>query len=748
MKRNKNIRKILLSVFTVLTMIVTALPFAGLTGFAAETYTADGFNYIIENGGATITGLADFNVSELTIPAQLDGINVLKIDESAFENNITLTSVTVSDGINIIGRYAFSGCINLTNVDLGSISEIDQEAFLNCIRLKSVVIPKTLTTMNYDWTKMRSPFASSGLEKAIVEEGTTVLPWYLFFGCTNLKTVVLPENAAYGTYEIKNNVFAGCTNLEQVATAATIKETIENPEDYKIIIPDNVTSIGEAAFENCNKINTLELGEKTVSIGNSSFGNCTNLVNADLKNLTEITRDAFADCVKLKTITIPKTLTKSNFGTTDAKSPFVTSGVETVIFEEGTTSIPKYLFINCVNLKTVILPENTEYGSYGIGDYAFSGCTNLEQVVTAENYKETVEKPEDYRIIIPDKVAYLYSPGFLSSGEVFLNCKKINTVVIGDGIEEIYDNTFAGCTSLKNVTIPYTVKAINENAFLTNSGIEKVTYIGTESEWETLKTNIEKGNEELLNAEFVFEEKPVIIPPADEEIIKSDNATGVSAKYEKAAFDSDVNLKVTKSKSNDAIVPEFQMHVSGSGSINDIYNISLVDASGKIVQPKEGKKVTLKIKAPSTNKPNAKFYILHKNSETGVFDPIIGNALKHENGYLIFDVTHFSYFAVVCDEKAVSSVSIASLPAKTSYTYKMDSLDLSGLALTVTYADGVTETVTDTSKMNVTGFDNSKTGTQTVTVEYEGVTASFDVTVSYAWWQWIIRILLLGFLWY
>ena len=86
--------------------------------------------------------------------------------------------------------------------------------------------------------------------------------------------------------------------------------------------------------------------------------------------------------------------------------------------------------------------------------------------------------------------------------------------------------------------------------------------------------------------------------------------------------------------------------------------------------------------------------------------------------------------------------------AKTSYIYRMDNLDLSGLVLTVTYSDGTTETVTDTSKMKVTGFDNSKTGEQTVTVEYEGATAKFDVTVSYAWWQWIIRILLLGFLWY
>ena len=142
-----------------------------------------------------------------------------------------------------------------------------------------------------------------------------------------------------------------------------------------------------------------------------------------------------------------------------------------------------------------------------------------------------------------------------------------------------------------------------------------------------------------------------------------------------------------------------------------------------------------------------------------MFEPIIGDMLKHENGYLIFDVTHFSYFAVCVannepivpdtpTEKTVSSVSVATLPTKTSYTYKTDNLDLSGLALTVTYSDGTTETVTDTSKMKITGFDNTKTGTQTVSAEYAGASASFDITVSYAWWQWIIRILLLGFLWY
>ncbi|MDY5948420.1 MAG: bacterial Ig-like domain-containing protein [Oscillospiraceae bacterium] len=57
-------------------------------------------------------------------------------------------------------------------------------------------------------------------------------------------------------------------------------------------------------------------------------------------------------------------------------------------------------------------------------------------------------------------------------------------------------------------------------------------------------------------------------------------------------------------------------------------------------------------------------------------------------------------------------------------------------------------TVTDTALMNFSGFDSKKTGEQTVTVEYGGLSAGFTVNVKYAWWQRIIKILLLGFLWY
>ena len=90
---------------------------------------------------------------------------------------------------------------------------------------------------------------------------------------------------------------------------------------------------------------------------------------------------------------------------------------------------------------------------------------------------------------------------------------------------------------------------------------------------------------------------------------------------------------------------------------------------------------------------------------------------------------------------------ILSKPNKTSYIYK-ESTDTSGIVLNIRYSDGSTKAVNDTSKMTFSGLNTSSVGTKTVSVTCEGVSTTFDITVKYAWWQNIIRIFLLGFLWY
>ena len=81
------------------------------------------------------------------------------------------------------------------------------------------------------------------------------------------------------------------------------------------------------------------------------------------------------------------------------------------------------------------------------------------------------------------------------------------------------------------------------------------------------------------------------------------------------------------------------------------------------------------------------------------------------------------------------------------YRYRRG-VSLSGIELEVTYESGKRETVTDTSLMTVTGFNNTKRGVQTLTVSYEGQKAEYQVTVRALWWQWILLIVCFGWIWY
>jgi hypothetical protein len=80
------------------------------------------------------------------------------------------------------------------------------------------------------------------------------------------------------------------------------------------------------------------------------------------------------------------------------------------------------------------------------------------------------------------------------------------------------------------------------------------------------------------------------------------------------------------------------------------------------------------------------------------------------------------------DGAALQSVAITSPPDKTVYAIG-EALNLAGLVVTGTYADGTTRTET-VSLSNVSGYNANATGQQTLTVTVNGKTAAFTVTVN------------------
>jgi hypothetical protein len=85
-------------------------------------------------------------------------------------------------------------------------------------------------------------------------------------------------------------------------------------------------------------------------------------------------------------------------------------------------------------------------------------------------------------------------------------------------------------------------------------------------------------------------------------------------------------------------------------------------------------------------------------------------------------------FTVTVNNTALQSITITSPPIKTLYT-QGDPLDITGLVVTGTYADGTTKAET-VSLSSVRGYNAEVMGTQTLTVAVNDKTATFIVTVN------------------
>ena len=424
------------------------------------------------------------------------GNSVTSLGTSAFRNCSSLSSVTIPDGVTSIGEYTFSDCSSLSSVTIpesvqyigsyafdntawydnqpdglvyagnivykykGTMPQgthitikegtlgISEEAFSGCTGLTSVtlnsndIVSSTYTSGN----NFKTIFGSQVIEY-IIGDGVTSIGDYAFYGCSSMSSISIPENVT----SIGSNAFQNCSGLTKAEFASIVslcemefKNNSANPLNYAkhlyidgqeitaLVIPNNVTSIGNYAFYNCSSFTSVVIPNSVTSFGSYAFYGCSGLESVTIGNdVTSIGNYVFYNC----------------------------SGLNSIILGKSVTDIGNYAFSGCTGLTSVTLPNSVT----SIGNYSFRGCTGLTSVV------------------IPNNVTSI-------GNSAFYNCSGLESVTIGSSVTSIGTSTFNNCSALKEVScLAEQVPSTGSNVFQ-NTTIASATLYVPETSLDTYKS--------------------------------------------------------------------------------------------------------------------------------------------------------------------------------------------------------------------------------------------------------------------
>mgnify|MGYP002673765330 FL=1 len=188
---------------------------------------------------------------------------------------------------------------------------------------------------------------SGGVRELYVDEND-VLGDYMFSGCSALTSLILPSNVT----EIGNSAFVNCRGLTSMK------------------IPSSVTNIGDCAFLNCSGLTSLVISSGVTKIGDSAFRNCSGLTSLVIPSgVTEIGFFAFRNCSGLISLVISS-------GVIDGSAFENCSGLTSLIISSGVTKIDSSAFKNCSGLTSLVIPS----GVTEIGWFAFENCSGLTSI--------------------------------------------------------------------------------------------------------------------------------------------------------------------------------------------------------------------------------------------------------------------------------------------------------------------------------------------------------------------------------
>ena len=276
--------------------------------------------------------------------------------------------------------------------------------------------------------------------------------------------------------EIGSHAFHDVTSYSEIHIPNSVK-TIGEFAFYKssiteIVLPEQLTRIDNDAFS-FTKIKHVKINDKLTHIGDRAFS-YSDIEEIDLSTttLTTIEDEAFADITNLAKVHLPSSIKEIG------QRGFSNSGLKEINIPSSVELIRSEAFYGNIALEKVYLGE----GVKTILNKAFMNCVNLKELVIASEALNNFKSGNDiFTGVINNKLNIYVKDGVTSLPEyLFFSTSNVNKLI-----------------NIATISLPTSLTNIGNHAFL-GVDIDRVNYRGTLSQYNLINTN----NNILNNVDF------------------------------------------------------------------------------------------------------------------------------------------------------------------------------------------------------------------------------------------------------